>query len=302
LSSSGPQPNLGLTYALLSALSNAVYLLAMRQATRSTDAGQVVLLLLFFAALFNTVSFAIQVARRGVPLRSSAEGLFSRTSVLLSVFTVFGNFAAGRAIELLHPAVASVLIQLQVLFAACAAYAFLAERVSLGFVLGSLVSLLGIALMQWRDGVLGVDVLMGTAWGLGAALAFGLMQVITRSVALRVDPLRFNAERLWLSVLWLSLLPGQLAGLRHIDAHVIGLSALAACFGPFLGRVALIYAARHLSAALATLMGLLSPVVVLLVSVPLFGQLPRPLELWGGLLAIVGTLLALRAPRLPRAL
>jgi drug/metabolite transporter (DMT)-like permease len=292
-----PDRRLGLTFALASALSNAVYLLAVRGATRATDSGSVVLALLFFAALFNTVSFGVQVARRGVPARSAAEGLLSRASILLSVFTVFGNYAAGRAIALLHPAVASVLIQLQVLFAAAAAYAFLAERVSLAFSLGAVLSLLGVALMQWRDGALGIDVLAGSAWGLGAALAFGLMQVITRSVAARVDPLRFNAERLWLSTLWLCLLPGQLASLLKVDAGTLALSALAACFGPFLGRVALIYAARHLSAALATLLGLLSPVVVLVLSIPLFGQLPRALELWGGLLAIVGTLLALRAPR-----
>jgi drug/metabolite transporter (DMT)-like permease len=51
-----------------------------------------------------------------------------------------------------------------------------------------------------------------------------------------------------------------------------------------------------LSAALATLLGLLSPVVVLALSMPLFGQLPRPLELLGGALAIAGTLMAMRTP------
>jgi drug/metabolite transporter (DMT)-like permease len=289
--------SLGLTYALLSALSNAVYLLAMRQATQQTDVGQVVLGLLIFAALFNTASFAIQVVRNGVPARSAAEGLFSRASILLSLFTVAGNFAAGRAIALLHPAVASVLIQLQVLFAAAAAWWFLTERVSWAFAFGSIVSLGGIGVMQWRDGAIGNDVGQGTAWALGAALAFGLMQVITRSVAARVDPLRFNAERLWLSVLWMSLLPGQLSGLLAASSSTLWLAAVAACFGPFLGRVALIYAARHLSAALATLLGLLSPVVVLALSIPLFGQLPRPLDLAGGALAIAGTLIALRAPR-----
>jgi drug/metabolite transporter (DMT)-like permease len=286
--------SLGLTYALASALSNAIYLLAMRQATQQTNVGQVVLGLLIFAALFNTVSFAVQVVRKGVPARSAAEGLFLRASILLSVFTVLGNFAAGRAIALLHPAVASVVIQLQVMFAAAAAWRFLGERVSWRFALGSLVALAGIGLMQWRDGEIGSDVAQGTAWGLGAALAFGLMQVITRSVALHVDPLRFNAERLWLSVLWLSLLPGQVTGLLSASTSTLWLALVAACFGPFLGRVALIYAARHLSAALATLLGLLSPVVVLALSIPLFGQLPRPLELGGGALAITGTLLALR--------
>lgn len=290
------EQSLGIGYALASALSNAVYLLAMRRATRETDVGQVVLGLLVFAALFNTVSFAVQVARRGVPMRSASEGLLSRASILLSLFTVGGNLAAGRAIALLHPAIASVLIQLQVLFASVAAYAFLGEQVSWSFALGALVSLAGIGLMQWHEGAIGAEVLQGSAWGLGAALAFGLMQVITRGVAARVEPLRFNAERLWLSVLWMALVPGQLSGLSAARSSTLWLAVIAACFGPFLGRVALIYAARYLSAALATLLGLLSPVVVLLVSIPLYDQLPRPLELAGGALAIAGTLVALRVP------
>jgi drug/metabolite transporter (DMT)-like permease len=290
---------LGLTLALASAVSNTIYVLALRRATEEASAADAVLALLFFAALFNTVSFGVKVLRGGVPARSSAEGLLSRASILLSVLTVLGNFAAGKAIELLHPAVASVLIQLQVLFAATAAYLWLAEGISVAFALGSLVSLAGVAVMQWREGELGSDVLLGTAWGLGTAVAFGLMQVITRSVAIRVDPLRFNAERLWLSVLWLSLVPGKLRGALGLSAETLALTAAAACFGPFLARIALIYAARHLPAGITTLMGLLSPVLVLAVSVLALGQVPRTLELVGGALAIAGTLIALRPSRAP---
>jgi len=257
----------------------------------------VVLSLLFFAALFNTLSFAVKAARGGLPARSSSERLLSAPSVLLSVLTVLGNFTASRTIELLHPAVASVIIQLQVLFAATAAYVWLREGISAAFAVGSIVSLVGVGMMQWRDGGMGSNVLLGTLFGLATATAFGLMQVITRSVASQVDPLRFNAERLWLAVLWLSLLPGQLSGVLALRGETVVLTAVAACFGPFLARIALIYAARYLPAGLTTLMGLLSPVVVLAVSVPLLGTLPRGLELAGGALAIVGTLIALRPSR-----
>lgn len=293
-----PQRSLGLTLAFASAASNAVYVLGMRRATLVASAGQVVLALLFFAAVFNTLSFAVKAAREGVPPRSSAERILSRAAVSLSVLTVAGNYAAGRTIALLHPAVASVLIQLQVLFAATGALLFLGESIGLAFVLGSLVALLGVAVMQWHEGPLGVDVWAGTGWGLATALAFGLMQVITRSVATRVEPLRFNAERLWLSVLWLALVPGNLTGTLQLSGGTILLTAIAACFGPFLGRVALIYAARHLPAGLTVLVGLLTPVVVLAVSVPLFGTMPARVELIGGALAVCGTLLALlaRAP------
>jgi drug/metabolite transporter (DMT)-like permease len=284
----------GLSLSLASAVSNAVYVLALRRATVGASAGTAVFLLLFFAASFNTLSFAAKVARTGWPKRSSSERLLSLPSLLLSVLTVLGNYCASRSFELMHPAVASIIVQLQVLFAATAAYAWLRERITPAFAVGALVSLLGIGVMQWRDGEVGSGVLLGSLFGLGAALAFGSMQVITRSVATRVDPLRFNAERLWLALLWMSLVPGQLSGLGSVQMETALLTALAACFGPFLARIALIYAARYLPAALTTLMGLLSPVVVLVISVPVLGQVPSGLELVGGVLAIVGTLIALR--------
>ncbi len=290
-----PRRNLGLGLSLASALLSASYLLPLKHATQLAPADDVVLALLFCAALFNTVSFVAKAFRHGMPLRSEAEGFVSPTSALLSVFTVFGNFAAGRTIALLHPAVTSVLMQTQVLFVVVAAYFWLGERVNLAFIVGSVLSLSGVGLMQWRADGASLDVLAGTAWGLCAALSFGLMQVLTRKVALRIDPLRFNAERLWLSVLWLSLMPGRLSSALDMSWHTLLLAALGAFFGPFLGRVALIYAARHVDAALTSLVGVLAPVFALGLTLVLFGDAPSTNELWGGAIVVAGTALALRA-------
>lgn len=295
LTTDGPRRNLGLGLSLASALLSASYLLPLRRATEQAPADDVVLALLFCAALFNTCSFVAKAVQHGRPLRSQDESWISPTSALLSVFTVLGNFAAGRTIALLHPAVTSVLMQTQVLFVVVAAYFWLGERVNLAFIVGSLLSLAGVGLMQWRAEGASVDVLAGTAWGLCAALSFGLMQVLTRKVALRVDPLRFNAERLWLSVLWLSLFPGRLSSALEMSLSTLGLAAMGAFFGPFLGRVALIYAARHVDAALTTLVGVLAPVFALALTLLLFGDAPSHNELWGGAIVIVGTALALRA-------
>jgi drug/metabolite transporter (DMT)-like permease len=193
-------------------------------------------------------------------------------------------------------------MQTQVLFVVIAAYVWLRERVTAGFVLGALATLLGVAVMQWRDGPWASDLVQGTAWGLCAAVAFGTMQVITRRVALDVEPLRFNAERLWLSVVWFALLFGRGSDVLDMRAGTVALLALSAFFGPFLGRVALIYAARHIEAGMATLVGLLAPVLVLLLGLLVHGTAPRSIEQWGGALVIAGTVFALRTsgPPAPR--
>lgn len=285
----------GVGLSFVSAVLSAAYLLPLREATQAAPADDVVLALLFSAAVFNTAAFFAKATREGMPARSASEGLFSRTALALSALTVLGNFAAGRTIALLHPAVTSVLMQTQVLFVVVAAYFWLGERVTVRFLVGSFLSLGGVAVMQWRAEGQSVDVVMGTLCGLGAALAFGLMQVLTRRVASQVEPLRFNAERLWLSVLWLSLVPGRLGSALQMDLSTFLLAALGAFFGPFWGRVALIYAARHVDAALTTLVGLLAPVCALGLTFVLLSDVPSPSELLGGFIVIAGTVLALRS-------
>ncbi len=99
--------------------------------------------------------------------------------------------------------------------------------------------------------------------------------------------------RLWLSVLWLSLVPGRLSGFWSMAPSVMGLAALAALFGPFMARLLLIYAARDIEAALTSLVNLLSPVFTLVLGWLLFRSLPTTLELVGGLVVMVGTMAAL---------
>ena len=64
--------------------------------------------------------------------------------------------------------------------------------------------------------------------------------------------------------------------------------ALAAFFGPFLGRVTYTYSLKYMTISKAMLLGMLSPVLTIVVEYHLYGTLISHSEMGGSLLIILG--------------
>jgi drug/metabolite transporter (DMT)-like permease len=114
------------------------------------------------------------------------------------------------------------------------------------------------------------------------------MHVITRKMIARIHPLSVNAVRLWLSAIVMALLPQSHAAFSKLQFEAIGLTVIAAFFGPFLGRAALMYTARYIPAAQAVMLSLMTPFVALLLAAAFLGIWPKPMELFGGGLVLFG--------------
>jgi drug/metabolite transporter (DMT)-like permease len=114
------------------------------------------------------------------------------------------------------------------------------------------------------------------------------MALLTRKYIHRLRPVPVNALRLWMSVaLWLAAerrLPTFVT-----DSHAfIAYCAIAAAFGPFVSRTALMYALRYVPASTTVLVGLTMPVITLVVAFAVFGTLPDSRELLGGAIMLGG--------------
>ena len=283
----------GLLLALASAASGAIALTPYKMATELTNTASVVLLLLFFAAVYNTTASLPEIiagSRRRKQKYSVKTTLL--VALLAAMLTALGNYSAGHTISLLNSAVTSLLIQMQVLFATLLAWLWLREKVGPGFILGALVAIAGVALMRGLGEPV-TDALTGTLWGLLAALSFGSMQVLTRRYVTRLAPMLFNTLRLWGGLLLLALVPGALGPALEASTTVLWLAALSAFGGPFLGRLALIYSARYVAAAMTTLMGLGGPVFALFTEWVFLGSLPTLTEFIGGVVVMTGMALAI---------
>lgn len=288
----------GLAFSLAGAACSALYLFPYKRAAAFAPADVLAFALLAVAAALTT-AFAIGEAKGPASTPRRGRRVLWATSALLAVVTISGNWCGAQAVARLEPAVASVLLRTEVVFVGGLAALLLGERLTPALGLGALTALLGLAVMRWP---LRLDAAgAGAAWALGAAASFGLMQVITRRVISRISPLAVNALRLWLAVALLALVPGTLRGALAAGPYFWGCVAVAALFGPFLGRLCIMYSLRSLKAAHSSLLLLMAPVLAFLIGYIGWGTTPTVLEVSGGALMLVGIALPSGAALLDRS-
>jgi drug/metabolite transporter (DMT)-like permease len=287
----------GLSHSLAGALCSAIYLFPYKEAAGLGPPDVLAYGLLIVAALANT-GFGLW-QRRTQPLARADRRTFWVTSAWLSLLTISGNFCGAQAVTRLDPAVTSVLLRTEIVFVGALAALLLRERLSVWLVSGASVALGGLVLMRWP---LAFDSAgAGALWALGGAASFGLMQVLTRRVIASISPVAVNTCRLWIAVGLMSLVPGMAVGALDQRLEFWGYVTGAAVFGPFLGRLFIMYSLRALKAAHSALLLLLAPVLAFAIGFIAFGSVPSPRDLLGGAIILLGvalpTLGALRAQR-----
>src|SRR5688572_14245563 len=277
----------GLAHSLLGALCSAIYLFPYKHAGAHSSADVLAYALLIVAAVSNSGLYLWQ--RRSRPRAVLDRRTFWVASALLSLLTISGNVCGAQAVARLAPAVLSVLLRTEIVFVGVFAALLVHERLTLPLVAGALVALGGLLVMRWPLAFDGAGA--GALWALGAAASFGMMQVLTRRVIGRISPIAVNACRLWLAVGMLTLVPGMLAGALGEEREFWQFVALAGLFGPFLGRLFIMYSLRELRAAHSALLLLLAPVLAFAIGFVFQGSVPSGLELGGGLIILAGVAL-----------
>jgi drug/metabolite transporter (DMT)-like permease len=271
-----------MAWALGGAVCVAAFVVPWKLASEHGDAATNTLLLLTSAALFTSVLTAFQ--QRSVPWFS---GFDLRIAAGLAVLTLFGNLASAHAIDLVSPALLTVVQRGEVIATALLAWFFIGERVNRRFWVGAAIAIAGLVILQDPFSASEART-SGVLWALGSALCFGSMAVLTRRFITRIDTVSVNALRLWLSVGFWFLLNGVPGALAEVSFAQVGFVALAAFFGPFAGRLCMMNSAHFLEARITTLATLAAPPLTLLFAWMILGDLPGAREIQGGLLMLVG--------------
>lgn len=293
-------PRLGVALSVTAAFWAALFLIPYKAAAGAAPRPLVVLAMLACAAVLNTAA-AVATSRGRVRLDRTAVW----TSIALAICTVAGNLGVAESLARVEPAVTSVVLQTQIFFVAAGGALFLGERIGTRLVIGSVLALVGIAIMQAPWSATGGDP-GGAGWAVLAAASFAAMLVITRAVITRIDVVAVNALRLWLAVGFMAALPGNAAGALALDRRTWLLCAAAAACGPTLSRLLLMIAVRHISASHTKLVTLVSPVFALALGAAAFGVLPSGREIAGGAVILAGVALPIlalvgRSARPPRS-
>jgi drug/metabolite transporter (DMT)-like permease len=276
----------GAVLAITAAIFAAGFLIAFQAASRGGPRGAVVLAMLLGAALFNGGTALVRPRTGGRPGR-----VWLITVVALAAMTIAGNLGVAGALARLDAGLTSTILQTQVFVVGLGARLFLAETLTVRFLVGASIAVAGFAVLGLPDANAAAIDMTGVASALVAVASFAGMLVFTRGVIKSIDPVSVNAVRLVIAVMVLAALPGQIPALLALPADVWLQATIAAACGPFASRLCLMYALRDLGASDVKLISLLSPIFAFALAFAVYRAVPLPRELAGGALILLGVLL-----------
>ncbi len=277
----------GVMLSLFATALASLYFIPFKVAGQAVPREHAVLLVLLSAAVFNSITAVKTTAGRGV----QRDRTSLRTIAVFGVLTVIGNYCVAQSLVHVDAGVTSVLHQTQLLFVVVGGALMLGERVSLRFGLSMLIVMGGILLMRMPTGETPSVDAEGIFWGLSSSFCFACIHLLTRYVAHKVDLVQVNALRLWLAVVLLLLIPGNAAALFESGAEIWLLCAAGALAGPFISRLALMFAVRHINAAQSSMITLTGPVFAFLLDYSILGVVPERWQLIGAGVVLLGVAL-----------
>lgn len=259
----------------------------------------------FLAA--STAMFLVILFRKQ-PLMLNRHGQFWAVLLGCSQFAFNFNFVYGAELYITSGLVA-VMFALLMIPNAILARIFLHQRISTGFMIGSAIAIVGIALLFVQEyrlaAVGGSAVFIGIALTFAAIMTASTANILQASEGARAHPILTLIA--W-SMLWGALfnavfglatvgLPvfeprlGYLAGILYL-----GVIGSAVTFPIYFGLI------REIGAAQAAYTGVIVPIVAMILSTVFEAYIWSPLAIAGAVLAIAGLLYAMRArrPRLQR--
>ena len=183
-----------------------------------------------FATVFSLPGAWIQ---RGhfIPGRKSIAGV-----IAVALFGIAANYALSRSLETSSATLFIVIARTEIVMAMILGWLFLKEKVTVRLWIGVVV-MIGVILMKSEGLSIPLDALIPVVWAFACAFFFSLIQIVSKAVIHLIDPQVLNVSRLVIAstlLLGSEEIRNELSGLTYYQWSML---ALAAFFGPFLGRV-----------------------------------------------------------------
>jgi len=188
---------------------------------------------------------------------------------------------------------ASLLVATAPVYASLLAAAFLGERLSRRWWAGSAVALGGTALIAASHGLgFGTSALIVLA----AAVLQGIFHAAQKPLLARYTGFEVTAYAMWAGTVFILPWTGSLLrALPHAGGAAIGSAVFLGVAPSAVGFVLWAYAMARLDVGRVTLSLYLVPAVAIGIALAWLGQVPGPVELAGGVIALAGVILASRS-------
>jgi len=190
---------------------------------------------------------------------------------------------------------ASLLVATAPVYASVLAAMFLGERPGRRWWAGSAVALAGTAVIAVSHGLgFGASALVVLA----AAVLQGIFHTAQKPLLARYTSVEVTAYAMWAGTVFILPWAGSLLrALPHAGANAIGAAAFLGLAPSALGFVLWGYAMARMPVGRVTTSLYLVPATAIVISLAWLGQVPGPVELIGGAVALAGVMLAGSRPR-----
>lgn len=279
----------------ITVLTWASAFVGIRYALQSFDGGSLALLRYAIAsvAMFAILALQKRLAFPGWPTFLKLMGL---GALGFGVYNVALNYG-----EVTIPAsTASFIVSLIPVMIILMASAVLKETLSRQAIAGMLLSLLGIVIIAIANNVeLGFN--YGISSVLLAMLAGSFYSILQKPLLKRMDPLLLCGYAVWGGTfMMLIYLPRLWHELPNADWHATAAVIYMGIFPAALGYACWSYALENLPAATAGGFLFIMPLITTLLSFLIIHEKPSPLSLIGGVIALVGAVIASRGKQIQR--
>ncbi len=283
--------------ASIAAVFAAVFLLVFQDAGAVASREAIVFVMLAAATLFNGGAFAILRARATERRSDVTPGANLRASVVLGLLTIGGNIGVAEALKHLDPGLTSTILQTQIFVVGLGGWAFLGERITPRFIIGALFAVAGFGVLSIDDPSAAEVSVKGVLFALLASACFGAMLLYTRKVIREIAPVTVNVARLVLAVAALAVYLLPQGVISDVPPRAWAMAAAAAFCGPFVSRLCLMFAVRHITASRTKLITLSTPVFAFVLSIAVLGVVPSAREIVGAALIMAGVVLPIVGAR-----
>ncbi len=247
----------------------------------------------FLSAIFWNSLMAIH-PRGGFSIKSFTQSDY-RTLLYIGLIEIVATTSFYTAIEVSpNPAIPSFLRNLEYLFVSVLGFALLSERYGKVALAGALLTLLGAFIISLR--ITSADSFFTPASGfmLLSTSFYAVRTILAKKHIRDISPVVLSINRAVFLLLFALVFMIFERQLFKIPGHAF-INILAGSFvGPFLTSIFQYSALRYIAASRTAIVQSTTGLFVLVGAFLIFGNLPAPIQIFGGLVSMAGVILMMR--------
>lgn len=212
--------------------------------------------------------------------------------VLIGAIDIISNITFFMAIHAIpDPSVTSFLGNLFPVFLSILGITFLKERFTLIETIGAVIAITGAFAISYSGNLSWSEFFIpGTGFVVINTLFAATVSVIIKKNVDKTSPEIFNLNSNgWIFLFFICYFLYSEQSI-HIPGTALGNIALGALFGSFIGLLSFYYSYRYIAASRSSIIQSSKGIFVLIIAYFFFGNLPLPIQLWGGVITIIGVL------------